>query len=280
MKSKTVTLQLSQIINKFDVRTKLDEDRVIQLAEAYEGDIQLPPVDVIKLDNEDSLYAYVDGRHRGAAREFLNLKDIEAVVLDSSLNDNPTELFALALEANYGGAKPPTREDIIHTITRMLEAGCDRTSIKERLTFLPTGAVRAFTSQALGTIQKRRVTKALDAIADGATMEVAAKTFRIKPDMLKNVIQGKKGKWGKNRSEEVQFSVEVKAYISAALRSANTGIGKKIDEVFRRVEDGEMSHKLASEVLAAWSEHLRNTSSRIRDRQARLDAISQNVEKS
>ncbi len=272
---KTIMVLLSQIENKFDVRTKLDDDRVLQFAGAYEDGKELPPVKIVKI--ADDKYAYVDGRHRGAAREFCNYKDVAAIIVDNP--NDPAELFAQALEANWGGAKPPTREDITHTIMRLLELKATQTAIRERLSFLPAGSLRAYIATARGSIMKRKIGKALDAISEGATIDVAAVKYAIPIDSLKDVVAGKKGKWGKGRSNEVEFATALKAYISTELRSVNSGIAKKMEFMLSKVDDGEMSYKEAYGVLRAWSEHLRKTGIRVADWRARLNAIAGETDK-
>lgn len=201
-------IPLSAILNKFDVRIALDNDRVVQFAGLYQGGVNLPPVRIVRLD-EDT-YAYIDGRTRGAARAYLNLKDIPAVICNGSLRDDPVELFAEALESNWGGAKPPSQADVIHCVLRMLELGASQSAIRERLNFIPSGAASAYISSARSVLQKRRLTKALDAVAEGMTVESASQMFKCKLDRLKNAISGKKGTFGEHRSSEQQVAVEIK----------------------------------------------------------------------
>src|ERR1035438_6817341 len=111
MKPKVQMVLLSQIVNKFDVRTSLDEDRVVQFAGYYEAGMELPPVSLVEI--AENKYAYIDGRTRGAARAYLNIPDVPATI--SNNPEDASQLFVQALQANWGGAKPPTRNDIIHT---------------------------------------------------------------------------------------------------------------------------------------------------------------------
>lgn len=270
MPAKNVMIPLSQIVNRFDVRKALDEDRVLQLVGFYESGRELPPVELVQL-GEDS-YAYIDGRHRGAARAFCNMTDVPAIIAGNP--DDPAELYARALEANWGGAKTPTRDDIIHTITRLLEIGASQTSIRERLNFLPPGSLKAYISSARSTMMKRKISKALDAIGEGEKIDEAAKKFLIPLDSLKDVVAGKKGRWGQGRSGEKEFAINLKNYISRELRSTNTGISQKMGFMLEKVEAGEMSYKEAYDVLKAWSDHLRKTGLRVADWRARLNAIS------
>jgi hypothetical protein len=188
-------------------------------------------------------------------------------------------LFALALEANYGGAKPPTRDDIVHTVTRMLEMGATQTAIKDRLNFLPIGSLKAYIATSRSTIMKRKISKAMDAIGEGETIDSAATKFKIPIDSLKDVVKGKKGKWGKGRASEIEDGIALKSYISRELKSANTGISKKMEHMLERVDSGEISYKVAYDVLRAWSEHLRKSAIRVTDWKARLNAIAGETDK-
>jgi hypothetical protein len=276
-KEKIELIPLAQIVNKFDVRIALDEDRVVQFAGLYEGGVSLPPVRLVKVD--DDQFAYIDGRTRGAARAYLNLPNVPAVICNGSLRDDPVELFAEALESNWGGAKPPTRDDITHTLLRMLELGATMKAIRERLRFLPMGAMNAYLAHARSVLAKRRLSKALDAVAEGVSVKTAAEMHKVKPEHLKDVISGKKGRWGASRSEEQQIAVEVKAYISRSLFSANAGIAKKVEGALKKVEEGEMSAAVASSIVHAWAEHIRKSAIRIEDWKARLTAITAEQDK-
>jgi hypothetical protein len=119
----------------------------------------------------------------------------------------------------------------------------------------------------------------MDAIGEGETIAVAAKQFSIPLDSLKDIVSGKKGKWGTARTDEVETAVALKSYISNQLRSANSGISKKMDFMLNKVDAGEMSYKVAYDVVRAWSEHLRKTGIRVADWRARLNAIAGETDK-
>lgn len=268
-------IPLKQIENKFDVRVSLDQDRVLQFVGAYESGENPPPIKVVLLDAEDSKYAVVDGRHRMAARAYLNLEEIPAIVVNGNLRDNPLELFAVALEANYGGAKPPTREDITHTIVRMLEHGASQSGVRERLLFLPKSSLRAYIATAISILNKRKIATALGYVAKGYTVTEAAKSVRVKEDLLQDAIKGKTGKWGKNRSDETEYVTAMKSYISRELKSANSGISKRLEGTVKKLDDGEISVEGARSIVKAWSEHLRKTSLRMADWEARINAVAE-----
>ena len=270
--TEAISLPLDQIKNKFDVRVALDQDRVIQFAGLYEGGIELPPIEVVRLADDE--YAFIDGRHRAAARQYLNLTNVMAVVRNGNLKDNPGALFALALQANWGGAQPPTRNDIQHTVLRMLEAGVSRKDIESVLSFIPRGSLRSYTAHALNRMNRRHIGVALDAIREGLPIEKAAARASVKLETLKDVIAGKKGKWGRNRTDENQHIIDLKVYISQSLRSANTGIGKKITDLLLKVSDGEISAKGAAIVIKAYREHIRKTGLNITDWESRLNNLA------
>lgn len=269
--SKTIyTVQLDSIKNLFDVRTKLDEDRILQLAGAYESGVPLPPAKIVRLDTEEESYAWVDGRHRGAARAFLNKKDIDCVICDKC-NDQ-AELYTEALSSNWGGAKPPTRQDLEHTVVRLLEIGCSIKDIRDRLQFLPRGSLNSYISAAQNVLFKRRIRPAIDAIALGKSIEDVATTYKLKPDQIRNAITGRKKKY--ITSHDKQVEADMKAYITNVLKSANTGIAKKLDNLLRDVDEGRLSSATVGIIIHAWREHCRKTMVRIEDWHARLNAIS------
>lgn len=272
MKEAAVSLSLNQIKNKFDVRLQLDQDRVIQFAGMYEAGVDLPPIEVVKLVEDE--YAFIDGRHRAAARQYLELTNVMAIVRNGNLKDNPAALYALALRANWGGSQPPTRSDIQHTVLRMLESGLSRTEIESVLAFIPRGSLRAYTAHALNRINRRRIGLALDSISEGVPIEKAAEKAHVKLETIKDVIAGKKGVWGKGRSEEGQLIVELRTYISQQLFSANAGISKKLGDLLQKVADGEISAKGAASVIKAWKDHLRKTGLRVADWEDRLSHLA------
>jgi hypothetical protein len=127
---------------------------------------------------------------------------------------------------------------------------------------------------------KRRISRALDAISEGDTIEAASKKSGVPLDSLKDVMSGKKGKWGSGRSNEKDFCNSIKAHISSSLKATNTSISKKIEYMLTKVQDGEISYKEAYGVIRAWAEHLRKTGIRIADWRARLNAASGEIDKS
>jgi hypothetical protein len=271
--SKSVTLPIKNIINRFDVRLELDQDRVLQFVGMYQAGVDVPDIEVVQLDEED--FAFIDGRHRAAALQYLGRTTVNATVVNGNLKDNPVQLYGRALRANWGGALPPTRAGITHTMVRMIEAGASFKDIKEELGFLPAGSLKAYHTDASSILSKRRIGRALDDVRDNAlTVEAAALKNHIPLKVLQNAISGKKGKWGHARDNEQQYVTEFKSYVSKVLLSANTGISQKLIDALRKVDAGEISAKGAAGMIKAWKEHLRRTGLRIEDWEARLAAIT------
>jgi len=273
-KSKTATIHISDIKNKFDVRVNLDQDTVLQFVGMYQDATKVvPPIKVV-VHGEG--YAFVDGRHRAAARQYLNLDSIDAEILEGSFADSAVDLFAMALQANCGGAKTPTRGDLEHTVMRMLEFGASKSDIMNKLDFLPKGSVKAFIASAAGKIQKRKLTKAIDALAtDNLSVDEAAKRFGVRIENLKDAIQGKKGKWGKNRTNEVEITTASKAAIAQTLNYANKSIGMGLNKLIELVEEGSISVKAALNVIGMWEDRNRQTEKRINDWRSRFIAIEE-----
>ncbi len=269
------TIPIANISNKFDVREALDDDRVLYLAELYENGVEIDPIKVIKIGQnkvDDDIYAFVDGRHRAAARALLNLPQIDAYVVENDDADM-VDLYAESLRANYGGAKPPTREDIRHTIQRMLETGAKSNRIREALDFIPLSFLRKYISDAQSRIHKHRLSQALVAIANGAKLAEAAEQYGVDLETLKAAVTGQRKKAGRAGSAALEF----KSYVTKALRTANFGIAGKIKFLLQQIEEGEVPVKVGEEVIEAWEAHLDSSKHRIRDWRERLLAVADSV---
>lgn len=268
----TKTIKIECIHNQFDVRKSLNDDRVIQLAELYNNGQKLPPITVVPTEVVDGeqQYAFVDGRHRAAALDFLNIKVIEAIVKSATMLTNQPLLYAEALRANWGGALPPNRADIEHSITRMLESGAKNKDVKDLLNFLPVGTVNLYLKNCYSTIRKRKISLALEAVSGGSRINEAADKYELDVDVLKDALSGKKRKLSK--SEGSVFG-DMKMYIGVKLKGANNGIAKKIETLLKQVEEGEVRASVVEKVVDVWEQHLKGTQHRIRDWRERISHV-------
>lgn len=267
---KILLIAIADIANRFDVRRSLDDDRIIQLAELYRDGAALPPIEIIELAQAGK-YAFIDGRHRAAARALLGETTVPAVIVKNSMQ--PLELFATALQANWGGAKPPSREDITHTVVRMIELGAKEKDLSDHLSFLPGSSLRHYMKAARALLHGRKMQQALQMVSDGVLIEEAARKVGVGADTIRDAIQGRKRKLSAAGQQNMAVS-DAKTYITRSLRAANSGIAQKIQALMRLVETGEAPAALPHSVIDAWEKHLNGTLHRIRDLRERVNQIN------
>jgi ParB-like nuclease domain len=277
-KQQVVNIALSKIENVFDVRTTLDEDRVKQFALQYQTEDPPPPILVVQLDEEGEKFAYVDGRHRGAGCAYLGFTDIPAIIDNTGLKDDPLALYAKALQSNWGGAKPPSQQDIAHTFIRLIEEGVTQKDIRTRFnSFIPRGSLEFYIQWAKGVLHKRRITQAKTAISEGMNVEEAAATYRLKTETVKDAVAGNKRHWGKDAPSENYVVTDHKVYIGKALKSANLGIAKKIDILMRETDAGGLSADALIQVIEFYQKHVKRTLINIEDKLARAKALEKGI---
>lgn len=263
--SKSLSIPIASIENRFDVRTHLDEDTILNLADLYKSGTRLPPIEVVQF--EDGTYAYVDGRHRAAARASLGWTDVPAIVNPSNGKDT-VPLFAKALQANYGGSKPPTRQDIYHTVQRMVEAGAGKSEIAKALFFMPRTMVDRVVTGALSNAKATKVAKALERVTKGDSIEVAAKAAGVEASAVSEAITGKKRRFA--GGGEASILAEHKSHITRCLRAANSSISQRFLELLKQIEAGEVDPKVGMQILEAWETNVKGTLHRIKDWKERL----------
>ena len=261
---KVVDIQIDKIKNIFDVRKVLDDDNILRLAELIQAGVDLPPIEVIELP--DGGYAYIDGRHRAAARSIHNIPTVPAIVrpVSDGTSKHTLELYAQALKANYGGPKPPTKPDLEHVVNQMLEIGATESEIKKHLSFIPPVVLKKYVSFGQTNIVRRNIRQAMAWIEAGRSLEAAAKMYKIRPEVLRNAIEGKKSKM------DGSPALEFKNYVTFALRQANMGIAKRLELLMDRVELGVITPEHAEQVLDAWEKSLNGSAHRLRDWRERL----------
>lgn len=230
------TVALDTLKKEFYVRTSLDQDHVLFLAQLLEAGTELDRI-VITDDNE-----VIDGRHRIAAAELLDRISIEAEVrhYDTKLDE-----IAAAIQANYGGALPPTVSDLRHAVVTMIQEGAGLKRLRELLP-LPTAMVRRLHADAHSAISKYKVSQALNAIAEGdITMAQAAEHFGVDPSLLKTAVQSRRKK------EKGASLGQIKTQISQRTRSVSARNREIVRKLFDEYSDGTISDKYALQVLSA-----------------------------
>ena len=241
--SKPISIEIAKIVNQYDVRRALNDERVLSLAELIEGGVELPPIQVIMGDDG---WIFVDGRHRAAAHTLLDKKEIVAVVVDKQ---ESAKMFSQSLLANWGGALPPTTNDIRHTVRRMMEAGATATTVLKELSFLPASQLKKYIDDSRSQMKKIKIRMALDSIADGLRPNEAAAKFDVDLESVKAAISGIKKKFG---SGDVGIESENKVYVKTVMKSATVGITKRLENLFHYVDAGEIRSVTVTKIIDEW----------------------------
>lgn len=234
--SRKFKIPISRIKEVFFVRESLDEEWVIQLAQLYEGGVELPPIELTKKDE------LVDGRHRLEALKLLNRTEVDCVLVEET---DRLKLIALAFAANVGGAKPPTQDDIKFTIRVLLREGVTRRRVLELMPY-PKEVTRRYVDDVQSAEAKLKMNRAMDAVVEGGmTVKAAAQEMNVDEAKLKEALKGKKkaAKSGKNQI------AQIKANFTTQFKRLSTSNGKSISVWIQKYEDGVITHKEMQELL-------------------------------
>src|SRR5689334_10759410 len=120
-----VTVQLDQLRQTFYVRTALNQDHVIYLADLYETGEKVKPIIV----NEKM--EIIDGRHRFEAMHALLLWKEGLAFIAKGMSRQ--EMLVEALRSNMGGTLPPTPTDIQGVIQQLASEGVRTSDIADML---------------------------------------------------------------------------------------------------------------------------------------------------
>lgn len=258
------TIPIDSVVEEFFVRTALDDNHVLHLATLYEGGAKLPAVIVARERNR-----LIDGRHRLAALKLLDKKSID-VEWDEETDDGV--LIARALRANIGGSLPPTNADISYAMTQMIAAGLTYSVImKDFSSVWPPAVIRKYYAEAATSIRSKAVIKAKEAVLNGMTVGEAAMTFKVKLDVLKSAIAGKKVR--------KSGTSEYKRQLSSIFRSRGGSMGGVMKRLLRQYEDGEMTYGSLQQVLDYADTCCKNTTDSVRGWRKRFAAMHEGQKK-
>jgi len=225
--AKPVEIPLDQLKIDFFVRKKLNDDRVLQLALLYEANEPLPPIEV-NWDNQ-----IIDGRHRKAALEYLGRKTATCISIgQKTLGDS----IVLALKANVGGALPPTKDDIVHSMILLLNQGWTQRKILAAMPF-PLEVSKRYIKDAWGVVLGAKLASALKAVSEGSTIKVAAEQYGVPVEKLQEHLNP-------NRKKEKQQSA---AWRKTHIQRSYQGFGRKIAFVIQRLVESFEEHKTSEE---------------------------------
>jgi hypothetical protein len=176
----------------FDVRRRLDPERVEFFRELIAAGAVIPPMLVLEKTGEKDgeLYKMVDGRHRWAAYQSEKYEEVPVSIL---LDKNAGDVIMQAATANFGGPQPMSLNDIRTTVKSLVLAGCTPEWISTQLgPHLPTRTINTALDWTVANLKHQALRDArkwfMQHGHDGATYEAAAAQFDLKPDEVEEFI--------------------------------------------------------------------------------------------
>jgi hypothetical protein len=230
---KIIEVEITKLKDSFDIRNTLNQDHVLFLWSLIDAGTELPPIKITKD------FSIIDGRHRRIAYEHAGIPMIKAEVVDT---DSTIEIVKQAIEANMGGALPPTKTDLYRTMMILI----NRKYSKERITdefksILPMGLIRISYHQARWQINNKKVNEAIDLIkTSNLTVKKAAEIVGISENSIKEKLDRKKIDGNGNP--------HLKGTLSKMFTHFNKSLGKIVSKTFQDCEDGELT-KLETEAI-------------------------------
>lgn len=256
-KNGSIKIPLAELQVTFNVRKELNQDHVLFLAELYDSGVELPPLQVTDTNE------IIEGRHRKSALELAGRKEADCIVVKL---DSRVEMIAESFKANVGGALPPSRDDIEHTIALLLEQGVNR---KTLLTLLP------FPAELLGKyidVVKERILSAnircaaRAVIEEGLTVAQAAKKYGVTVDKLKAHMRSKA------KEPKKYDPAALKSTISSKYHSLQASVSKQFSTLLDAYDAGEIPPIVLHEI----GEHIGNLNEKLgRKHQEYLEKIEE-----
>lgn len=234
------------------VREKLDDDRVWYWVERFQNAPE--SVHPIEITQDGSL---TDGRHRIAAAELCDRTEIRAYIYPVK---NKGEQIKRAFLSNVSpdSPKPPTKADAILTIKQMIGQHMKKNEIIDTMAkMFPVSTSKGLYDEARHAIYRDNLRDAKRSVLDdGNTIIVAATTFGIDPDKLREELGGKKKK------KDVMTPGEFNRDLSSHYRSH----GQKVRTIFTKVDklynDGELSK---ANVIEIYEYAIKSARQKLRD---------------
>ncbi len=251
------TVSINDLQKNTFVRRELDQDHVLYLGQLLEGGVKLPPILVT-----DDLQV-IDGRHRIEAHELLNLTEIRCEVVEVR---DEADLIARAFKANVGGPKPPTPEDVEHTVKLLLARGVAQKDIV-RMLRLPPGMARHYVGQVKSKLNRARLLQAASSVTDdGLTVAKAAEKHNVDSDKLREVLSGRRNRH-KPGIAEIQRTL-TRQYKSVGLRNAN--LCKRLMD---KLEDGDVTEKQVISIFDHLDSLQKQSARAVADWRKRFDTL-------
>lgn len=200
------------VIDIIDVRNQLDEDHIERLELAYaaakmDGTIMPPPPVIIRCSrsklpvsalrgirtNDQTFWAWVDGRHRGDSwsRLYGPEEQMDVIVIRTPLNW--CETLGLATRLNQATNQlPMSMDEVRDVIKRLLDQKQTLSGIEELLVSpaLPAATIRKLYPTTRKDWLKDRCKVAYEDIKRGSSMRTAAKSASITESQLRQYLDG------------------------------------------------------------------------------------------
>jgi hypothetical protein len=236
-----VMMKLADLQLSVFARRGLSDTQVRHLTTLVENGVELDPIEVARgiKGVSNSQNTVVDGRHRIQVYRNLKVDRIKVVLLDHMTK---AELLARALEANIGGALPPSNEDITYVIDQLLDAGETKTAIAQHLSYFPPSMARRVIMWAESNQQKRKVKAVLAEVAKGnISINQAAEKYGINAGVIKEAMGGK--------AKDVASAMMLSANVERIFRSASAQLRRTLQTTLDAHLDGNIADTECEAVL-------------------------------
>ncbi len=228
-----IEVEISKLKDSFDIRSLLNQEHILFLWGLIDAGVELPPIKITKD------FSIIDGRHRRDAYEHANIPIIKAEIVDT---DSTIEIVKQALEANWGGALPLTKNDLYRTMTILINRKYSKDRIfNEFKSILPMALIRSSHHNAVWQINNKKVNEAIDLIrTSNLTVKKAAEIIGISEKSVKDKLDRRK--IGDNGNPHL------KGTLSKMFTHFDKSLGKVVSKIFQDFEDSEQT-KLETETI-------------------------------
>jgi len=236
--AKAIEVPISELKNSFYVRCILNQDHVLYLMGLIDGGVDVGPIKITKD------LRVIDGRHRIEAYKHLDIPMVSAIVEEDG---DILTFVGKALGANIGGALPPTRRDIEHTVSDLLKSGISRDRIVNQLSqYLPRSFLRVAYQQAIAAINRQKVNKAISLLTETPTLTVkkVSELVEIDPRYVQDALD----KMNK-KSLNGKWLSTTKLTLRSRFTHFNKSNGKLVQGIFKDFDDAEITEKELTEAL-------------------------------
>ncbi len=235
-KSNVVNMELSEIREKFFVRTALNNGRVEALRTLHKSGVDLGPLVVSESPVPELNGILIDGRHRKVMflGEGLKKADVELRRYDSL-----AEMIVDAMKCNSGGPLPPTDADTNHSLQELLESGTSRKAIIEMISTqmgLPKKLIQGHLDVVQSNMFKARVVKAKNAVISGnKNVQQAADEYDVDVKSVRKAL-------GSEKKNQIDGSnQQIKATFSTVAKKMSLTVGHNMSRILRELKDGVMT---------------------------------------